>query len=155
MVIPIFWTERSAIPNLEELRSKVHQQGGSIVQYQRIYSIFIFSQSSTTFEWVPPGKSRTKAGLKHVAFSCALGWWSAGGMLATPAVIINNLMGGIDVTRILTEPPPLPGDPFDSTAIAELQRAQKRQQYVFLGFLLFILLVVGAWLIIYYAQGGA
>ena len=53
--------------------------------------------------------------------------------------IINKLMGGVDVTRVLTSPPPLPGQPFDDSAIRELRAAHKRQQYAFFAFLLVLL----------------
>jgi len=140
-MIPIYWTQRTTIPHLDELLAQVREQGGSIIQYQRVFSIILYSQSSPQFEWVPSGASRVSAGLKHTLFSALLGWWSLTGLFWTPAVIINNLMGGVDVTRVLTEPPPLPGQPFDSSALAELARAQKRQQIAFL-ILLFIVLAV-------------
>jgi hypothetical protein len=141
-MIPIYWTERASIPNLQELLEKVQKHGGAIVEYQRVFSIILFTRSFPVFDWVPPGVSRKTAGLKHVLFCGMLGWWSVTGLLWTPAVLINNLMGGVDLTKVFTQPPPLPGQPFDNTAIAELNRARKRQQYAYVGFLLFVLLLV-------------
>jgi len=57
-------------------------------------------------------------------------------------MIINNLMGGIDVTKILTTPPPLAGKPYDDSAIREFDAARKRQGYAFLVFLVALLLLV-------------
>jgi hypothetical protein len=139
MLIPIYWTARASIPNLQALLEQVRQHGGSIVEYQRVFSVILFMQISPKFEWVPPGGSRAAAGLKHTVFSLLLGWWSLSGLFATPAAIINNLMGGIDVTRVFTQPPPLPGQSFDSSAMEELAKARKRVMYVYLGFLFLVL----------------
>jgi hypothetical protein len=57
-------------------------------------------------------------------------------------------MGGIDVTRVLTSPPPLPDQPYDDSAVRELKAALKRQQYAFLIFLLVLLLVIVVFLVI-------
>ncbi|MDB6174099.1 MAG: hypothetical protein JWL59_3410 [Chthoniobacteraceae bacterium] len=142
MIIPLYWTERSTIPNLQELLDRVRQQGGSIVEYQRVFSIILFTRSYPVFDWVPPGTSRTTAGLKHAVFCGTLGWWSVADLFWTPSTIVNNLMGGVDLTRVFTEPSPLPGQPFDNHAIAELNRTRKRQQYVFVGYILLLLLLV-------------
>jgi len=141
-MIPIYWTERASIPNLQELLDKVRQHGGSIVEYQRIFAVILFTRSFPVFDWVPPGASRTTAGLKHVLFCCTLGWWSPAGLFGTPAALITNLMGGVDLTKVFTQPPPLPGQPFDNTALNELDKARKRQQYAYVCFLLLIVLLV-------------
>ena len=144
MIIPIVWTERKKIQNLPKLLDKVKKDGGSIIQYHRIFSVVVLSRHYPVFDWLPPGKSRTLASIKHVIFCFLLGWWSFGGWLVTPAIIINNLLGGIDVTKVFTQPPALPGQSFDSTAMGEFQRAKKRQQYVFIGYLilLFVLVII-------------
>lgn len=69
------------------------------------------------------------------------------GMFGTAGIIINNLMGGIDITRILTMPPPLPGHPYDDTAVREFNAARKRQAHAFLLFLclLFVLVLIVIW----------
>lgn len=78
------------------------------------------------FEWVPPGGSPIAAGMRHTLFTAAFGWWSIMGWMITPAIIINNLLGGIDVTRVLA------GDQPDEAALAvayrDLERSEKRQQ---------------------------
>ena len=64
------------------------------------------------------------------------------GLFGTMGMIINNGMGGVDVTKVLTMPPPIPGQPYDDTAIRELNEARKRQGYAFFAFLFVLLLVV-------------
>ena len=141
MIIPIFWTQKTKIPNLPELLDNYGRLGGAIVQYERVFSIIIFSRRSPKFEWVSPQTTRRAVGFKHAFWCFLLGWWSLPGFFMTAGSIINNLMGGIDVTRVLTSPPPLPGQLDDNSAILELQAARKRQQYVFLAFLLVLLVL--------------
>jgi hypothetical protein len=110
----------------------------------------LYTQRYPKFEWVPPDTARCTAGRKHALCCFLLGWWSIGGLFATGAMVINNLLGGIDVTRILTAPPSLAGQPFDDVAWREYAMAQKRQQWMFLGSLLFLLLLVIIFFVIPY-----
>jgi hypothetical protein len=142
MIIPIFWKERTTIRNLPELLERYHKHGGAIVEYRRIFSILVFTRAYPVFEWVPPGTTRRAAGGKHALSCFLLGWWSIPGLFGTAGAIINNLMGGIDLTKVLTTPPPLPGQPVDNAAMQELEAARRRQAYAFLLFLLFLILVV-------------
>jgi hypothetical protein len=142
MIIPIFWRERTRVKNLPELLDNYRNRGGAIVEYQRLYSIILFTRRFPVYEWVPPETTRQVAGRKHALWCCAFGWWSIFGVIGTGGIILNNLMGGVDVTKILTSPPPIPGQPFDNTALQELQAARHRQAYGFLASLLFLLLVV-------------
>ena len=142
MIIPIFWREKTKIRNLPELMDKFHKHGGLIVEYQRIFSIFVFSRMYPVYEWVSPDTTRQVTGRKHALFCCLLGWWSIMGLFWTAGAIINNLMGGVDVTKVLMMPPPIPGQPYDDSAIRELNSARKRQGYAFLVFLFVFLLLV-------------
>lgn len=142
MIIPITWREKGTISNLEELLNSYHWKGGSIVEYQHMFSAVVYSSTYSVYEWVPAGKSRKIAGIKHALFCGFLGWWSFFGLMFAPVCIINNLLGGIDVTKVLTSPPPLPGQLPDMTAVAELNAARKRQGYIFVGYLFTVLLIV-------------
>jgi hypothetical protein len=53
MIIPIFRTQKTTIPNLDELVTNYHKPGGAIVQYDRVFSIILYTQRSPKFEWVP------------------------------------------------------------------------------------------------------
>ena len=142
MIIPIFWTENTKIQNLPELLQNYRNHGGKIVEYRRIFSVLVFSRMYPVYEWVSPTTTRQAAGRKHALFCGLLGWWSIAGFFGTAGSIINNLMGGIDVTKILTMPPPVPGQPYDDSAIRELNAARKRQGYAFVIFLFILLLFV-------------
>src|SRR6476659_6952282 len=104
MIIPIFWSRKTAIRNLPGLLENYRKFGGAIIQYERVYSILVYSQRSPTFEWVAPNTTRRVVGAKHALWCFLFGWWSITGFFWTAGSIINNLMGGIDVTRVLTSP---------------------------------------------------
>jgi len=142
MIIPIFWSEKTKIHNLPELLENYRRHGGAIVEYRRIFFVFVFSRMYPVYEWVSPETTRKAAGRKHALFCGLLGWWSIMGFFGTAGAIINNLMGGIDVTKVLTMPPPVPGQPFDDSAIRELNAARKRQGYAFVIFLFVLLLLI-------------
>lgn len=137
------------LETLDELRENVREHGGALIEYYRVWSFLLVAEMSRRVERVPPGKSRLRAGLKHVAYLFALGWWSIGGFFLTPAAIINNLMGGIDVTDVLTERLPTDRVRYPGGARFELERARKRQQSVFLVYLLalLVLIVLVLWVI--------
>src|SRR6266496_3699313 len=130
-MIPIYWTQTTMIPNLPQLVDSYHKHGGAIVEYERVFSVLVYSQRSPVFEWVPPGTTRRSAGLKHALWCGLLGWWSITGFFWTAGSIINNLMGGIEITKVFTSPPLLPGQQPDTTVLRELQAPRKRQQYAF------------------------
>jgi hypothetical protein len=137
------------IENLPELRAKVHAHGGSIIQYNRVISCVLISWRYSAFEWVPPSASRRKAGLKHAVSCFLLGWWSITGWIMTPTLVVNNLMGGLDVTHtLIPQPPPLPGQQADTSAHEEYNRAVKRQQWITLITLLAMLLVIALFVVI-------
>lgn len=127
-VLPFWWSEPHRIENLEELRANVKNQGGSIRQYERLLSAGIIMRRWPQFEWVPPAEHPRSAGLRHALFTAAFGWWSVIGWAITPGVILNNLLGGLDVTAVLM------GDRTDETvqarALSDLERAKKRQDIV-------------------------
>jgi len=148
MIIPLIWTQKSTIPNLQKLLDNYHEHGGVIVQYERVVSLLVFSWRATKFEWVGPHTTRRAVGCKYALWNFLLGWWSVPGFFWTIGAIINNLMGGIDVTRVLALPPPLPGQPFDETAVREMKDAQKRQQYALLGVLFIILILIVVFVVI-------
>ncbi|HEX3797890.1 MAG TPA: hypothetical protein VH413_04245 [Verrucomicrobiae bacterium] len=106
-MVPLWWNHKVPIRNLPELLQLYHQHGGSIVQYRRIYSVILFSHTSSVFEWVPPTTSHRAAGRKHALWCFMFGWWSIPGLVGTPIALYKNLFGGMDVTSFLTAPPPI------------------------------------------------
>ena len=131
-MIPIQWSERAKVPNLTELVQNYREHGGAIVEYEHVWSAIYFSSSSPVFEWVPPTASRHIAGIKHALFCFFLGWWSPAGLLWTLPAVINNFLGGIDVSQVLANPPPLPGQSYDPIAIRELVANRRRQGIIIL-----------------------
>ena len=98
-----------------------------------------FTQSNPIFVWVPPGRSRSIAGLKHALFCFVLGWWSFTGLCWTLPAVVNNLMGGVNVTQVLANPPPLPGQQYDATALKELIANRRRQAVIFFVWIALVL----------------
>jgi hypothetical protein len=148
MIVPIYWTEKSKIRNLPELLAKYREQGGKIVEYQEVISLVVFSQRRPRFVWLPPGKSQAAGGIPSAIGCFFLGWWSIAGFFWTPAAIINNLMGGIDLTQVLTGPPPLPGLVYKSSAWYQLQVARRRQQIVSWGYAAAVLAAAVYWIVL-------
>ena len=109
----VAWTEKANIPNLPALLERVHLHGGSIVEFQRVWSAVFYCQSGPIYRWVGPRQSRFLHGFGHAVFCFLFGWWSPAGIIWTLPGVPNNLCGGVDVTRIYTQPPPLPGEPED------------------------------------------
>lgn len=113
-MIPIHWSSQKTIPNLKYLVHQVETYGGSIIEYQQVWSLLVFSHSSPEYVWIGPGRSRFSGGLQQTVFSLMLGWWSLPGIIWTPAAVLYNCSGGADVTSLLlfldrsTTPPPLP-----------------------------------------------
>ena len=119
-MIPIQWSSSVEIPNAQKLLDQVQRHGGSIIEYQRVFSLLLFSQSSPQYVWMRAGGSRFRAGLEHSIFTLITGWWSLPGIFWTPACVLYNSFGGTDVTRLLqlahrpapqpvsSSPPPLP-----------------------------------------------
>src|ERR1041384_5742846 len=110
----LHWNEVNFdIPNLDDLLAKYRQHGGAIIQYDRITSAIVYTRRTAVYEWVPGRAARWRAGLKHALWCAMFGWWSWTGLIVTGILIFNNALGGLDFTRLLTAPPPLPGSHHD------------------------------------------
>src|SRR5947208_4456247 len=97
----LHWTQYGHRPDAGLLRQKLERFGGAVVQYQIVFSAVLFARTTLHWEWVPPSRSRSRASLKYVAWSVLLGWWSLPGLVLTPGTIVNNLLGGADVTQLI------------------------------------------------------
>lgn len=137
MIIPISWTHKVEISNADYLKSQLKEHGGRVIEYRWIFSMLLMTINHARYEWLPADASRSKAGIKHALLCLITGWWSLAGLLGTPVLIINNLLGGIDVTKVLF--PDSPNGEIDPQALIELVQAQKRQQLILLGFVLLVL----------------
>ncbi|MFO0582341.1 MAG: hypothetical protein U0229_08720 [Anaeromyxobacter sp.] len=144
-MIPLHWSTREPIPDLEAIVENLRNHGGSIVAYQRVWSLGIVSVVSEEVRWVPPRTSRFVAGLPHAVFCLLLGWWSFSGFFATISALIRNFMGGLEITPLLQ--PSTEGQPrsLGQDAVQQLQRAARLQQLVVAGVLFLILAALVAW----------
>ena len=143
-MIPIYWNERTQIKNLPELLAKHQKEGGSILEFQSVYSAIFFSQARPKFVWIPKGGNRHLCGLVQSMPTLLLGWWSLAGFFWTINALIKNLMGGVDVTTVFTSPPPLEGQQWDVAAVKTIVLQRKIQTWVFAG-VLFALLALAIW----------
>jgi hypothetical protein len=80
-----------------------------VVLFQRITSAIVVSWESSHLEWIPPYSTRMWAGLRYAFWTALLGWWSIPGLWCTPAAILTDVFGGVDVTEIVKAAPPFPG----------------------------------------------
>jgi hypothetical protein len=139
------WTERGQTPNLSEMQANVQRHGGAIVEYEIVFSPVLFSRTTKHLEWVPPYHSRSGVGFKYVLWCLAIGWWSLPGLFLNPPAIINNLMGGADVTGLIV---PTATVERQATAKKELKKVTERFGLIILG--LFLLAIAGMFLIAVY-----
>ena len=143
LVIDIHWTQRGKVPNLPEMQANLEKHGGAIVQYEIVFSAILFSRTTKHLEWVPSYRSRSGAGFKYALWCLAIGWWSLSGLFLTPAAVVNNLMGGVDVTGIAA---PASGSfASQATTKREIRKSNERFGLVMLGL---FLLIIGAILLI-------
>jgi hypothetical protein len=134
------WTQRGQAPHLPQMIESLERHGGAIVQYEIIFSGIMFSRTTTHLEWVPPYRSRSGAGFKYALWSLAIGWWSLPGLVLTPIAIVNNLLGGTNVTGIVA-----PGvNPAATATLArkQLKAAESRFGLMVLGMFLLILSLI-------------
>ena len=122
---------RRPVANVSELRALINKNGGVVIQYQKVASLIIVGETSKHWEWVSSSDQRIAAGLKYSLKSMLLGWWSPSGLMHTPAAIMSNSLGGIDVTELVLLPPPLPGKK-DLRAAKELDKEKQRYYYAVL-----------------------
>jgi hypothetical protein len=132
MIHALEWTVPARAAQLPALRENIHRHGGIIVQYQRIYSLILFSLKTTHWIWVPPYRSRRAIGLEFALPSLLFGLWSLPGFLSTPTVILNNILGGAEVTGLVAGPPFLKEQQNRAAAIKELDKIKNRERYVLL-----------------------
>ncbi len=138
-MINLEFKDPKAIENLPMLLAYHEQHGGMIVEYRRVWSLLFVSHMTSRLEWVPPGESRLVHGLKHTLFCFFLGWWSLGGFFATIGALVNNLMGGIDVTPLCAPQEDQSREEWERETTQHIQ-AQEKLRQVALVFALFLIM---------------
>jgi hypothetical protein len=93
-----------------------------LVEHAWVWSALLFIYRRTHIVWLRPGGSRVARGLRYPLFSALLGCWSLVGVFWTIQALVQNLMGGVDVTAPLSDPT---GAPFVRDSARE-ERASRR-----------------------------
>lgn len=129
-------------PELPKLRDQQARLGGSIIMYTSVWSALVVCRITTHLRLVSNSESRSLVGLFASMKTIFLGWWSVGGLFASVGALINNLSGGVDMTRVLSlESARL--DPATRALEAKLIAARARTlQKRFLVVLVLLLLIV-------------
>lgn len=139
----VHWTEPPNVSNLPHLMGKYQTLGGAIVEYQHVTSFIFLSRRAFHYEWVSPGGSRFLLGVKHSVFCCLFGWWSVDGLLIwTPAAIISNLLGGVDITKALVSQGSPDTSGAQDEATREIMTTRKRHMWAFIVFLAVLTTIV-------------
>lgn len=116
------------------------------MQYQKVCSFILFTRTTLHWEWVPTYSSPSAVGVKYAAWCMLFGWWSLAGPFLTPAAIVNNLLGGVNVTEFVAGPSPLPGQAGQGTARRELASLENRERYGILFMFILALLALVLWI---------
>ena len=140
-MVSFHWTDRSGLKNLPELLAKRQAFGGMLVEYDIVYSIIFVSFKIPRIVWIRNSLGRISMGILYSIPTFLLGWWSITGFFMTIGALVKNMMGGIDVTLVFTNPPPAPGQEWDPSVIAAIEKQRKIQSIVF-GVILFSILAV-------------
>jgi hypothetical protein len=129
------------LEKLGDIREHYRRHGGRVVLFQSVTSAILISWEEAHLEWVPPYATRVSVGFKYMVWSVFLGWWSVAGLFCTPAAVLTNLFGGVDVTELAQGPPPIPEGGYPPPVRGALSVLKNREYYMLL--LEFILLIVG------------
>ena len=142
MSLHLHWTQTDRAGDYSKELENYWKHGGKLVEYGRLLSLGIFTKFTPVVAWVPPWSNRFRVGLRYAGWCCLLGWWSWIGLLATPGFILLNLLGGVDVTRLLSQPPPLPGYPEDAAAWWAVEKVRRWRRWVYYAVITLELAVV-------------
>lgn len=135
-MIHFHWNRPADLTKVPELVDKVRSHGGSLVEYAWVWSALLFTYRRTHIVWLRPGGSRVARGLGYTVFSAVLGWWSLLGIFWTIQALVQNLMGGVDVTAPFTDPT---GAPFGPPSADEERATRRAVALGYAGVLFFLL----------------
>jgi len=149
VVIGFHWNRPLELSAMPDLVGKVRAQGGMLVEYAWVASALLFTWRQPRIVWVPPGRSRAVAGLPWTLLSMLLGWWSLMGLFWTIQALVQNLMGGVDVTAALIEPNQ---SPFAQAAAEDERKSRHTVALAFVGVLLVVLALAIVYLVLPYLK---
>jgi hypothetical protein len=142
MLIPqINFPGKGPVPGIEGLIAKQNAEGGRLILYRRIYTLFLITWTRENVRHVPVGGSRVLSGIWDSLLSVLFGIWGPTGMVIMVMFCALNLRGGIDVTAHFTDGPidPLREMPSDPD---QAQRDLVSAQWAFVGLGIFIIIIV-------------
>jgi hypothetical protein len=146
MMPHLHFTKQPDLKELPAIKEKYRQKGGRVVWYQRVTSAVLVSWDTTHLEWIPPYSTSLWFGLRHALWTALFGWWSFHGLWCAPAAILTNVFGGVDVTELVSGPPPVPGQSA-THAIARAQAILRDRGYYAL-ILELLLVIAGVMLLV-------
>ena len=149
VVIGFHWNRPLELSAMPDLVGKVRAQGGMLVEYAWVASALLFTWRQPRIVWVPPGRSRAVAGLPWTLLSMLLGWWSLMGLFWTIQALVQNLIGGVDVTAALIEPNQ---SPFAQAAAEDERKSRHAVALAFVGVLLVVLALAIVYLVLPYLK---
>ena len=126
---------------LAEMIAKQKAEGGHLVLYRRIYTLFTITWTRDKVRHVPIGESRILHGIWHSTISLLFGIWGPRGIIMVLMFCALNLRGGIDVTAQFTNSPTdlLHGPPPDP---GQAERDLIAAQWSFVGLGALVILIV-------------
>ncbi len=139
-LLPFFLREYDNSDDLTWIANRAEETGGSVVMYQQVFSLVIFTVLRTVFVHVPEGRSKVLVGFKHAAISLLFGPWSWLGPFMTLHALLLNLTGGFDMTDLEIDRPRKGYVPVEDP-VAAAERRQKTLEY---GYVTILFVILGA-----------
>ena len=128
---------------IQDLVDRVRERGGSLVLFQRVFSIGAVTWREAVFEYVPPHGSRTFHVIKNSLLTLLLGPWSVYGPVLVVDALITNLSGGLASREYVPGEAGLVENLSMETEYLQVEK--DRRTAVFVPATLFIIALVLAW----------
>ena len=101
-MIDFHLTQPTDLKVLQKIQEQFDRYGGRMVLFQRLTAVVVITWDTTHLEWIPPYATSMMFRLRNTFWTAALGWWSFTGLCYSPAAILTNILGGVDVTELVS-----------------------------------------------------
>lgn len=122
--------------NLKVLIDKQKIHGGTLIEYHTVFSFVFISISNYKVLLVPKQKSRIVQGLILSIPTLLLGWWSIHGLVWTLKAIVQNILGGVNLTNKYSNEKPTKED------LSTIEKEKKIHRWIFGGLLISISFII-------------